>query len=178
VRACAKTDGIAVNFVQAGQLHLQLFYSEADRLFRVHERWLSLRGAIEELGLSDDLMEADVVFHTVKRLFADALEQLPREVFVEEDDSRTAEWRRKLEVSLAEQRLLNYQRIGELKVETLPEHPGLRLSWDVDSRRKPDTVVEIQCHRASQCSYLRDTLLTAADGKYLPHSELLCGSPR
>jgi hypothetical protein len=168
VRACPKTDGIAVNFVQAGQLHLQLFYSEEERL---HERWLSLPGAIEELGLPEDLVEADVVFHAVKRLFADALEQLPREEFVEEDDPRTAEWRRKLEVSLAEQRLLNFLGMGDLRVDiTIPdsERPGLLLKWDVDPRQDRKTMVEIQCHRASRCSHIRDSLLTAEDGPSPP----------
>ncbi|KAL2132429.1 hypothetical protein VTI74DRAFT_3798 [Chaetomium olivicolor] len=163
VRACPKTNGIAVNFVKAGQLHLQLFYSEAERLLRVHDRWLSARGAIEELGLPDDLVEADIVFHTVKTLFADALEQLPREVFVE-DNSKTAEWRKKLEVSRAEQRLLNYWRMGDLIVDTVPG-PGLHLRWDVDPRQSFDTSVEIQCHRASQCSHLWDSLLIAEDAR-------------
>ena len=166
VRACPKTNGIAINFVQAGQLHLQLFYSEEERLFRAHERWLSVRGAIEELGLPDDLIEVDVVFHTVKRLFADALEQMPREVFVE-DDVRTGEWRRKLEVSRAEQRLLNYLRMGDLRIDTVPKRPGLHLRWDVDSRQSFDTSVEIHCHRASRCAHLRDSLLTAEDGAFL-----------
>ncbi len=167
VRACPKTNGIAINFVQAGQLHLQLFYSEEERLFRAHERWLSVRGAIDELGLPDDLMELDVVFHTVKRLFAEALEQMPREVFVEEDDVRTGEWRRKLEVSRAEQRLLNYLRMGNLRVDTVPKRHGLHLRWDFDSRQSFDTGIEVQCHRASRCSHLRGSLLTAEDGEFL-----------
>ncbi len=167
VRACPKTNGININFVQAGQLHLQLFYSEEERLFRAHERWLSVRGAIDELGLPDDLMELDVVFHTVKRLFAEALEQMPREVFVEEDDVRTGEWRRKLEVSRAEQRLLNYLRMGNLRVDTVPKRHGLHLRWDFDSRQSFDTGIEVQCHRASRCSHLRGSLLTAEDGEFL-----------
>ncbi len=108
----------------------------------------------------------DVVFHTVKRLFADALEQMPREVFVE-DDVRTGEWRRKLEVSRAEQRLLNYLRMGDLRIDTVPKRPGLHLRWDVDSRQSFDTSIEIHCHRASRCAHLRDSLLTAEDGACL-----------
>lgn len=163
VRACSKTRGIAINFVQAGQLHLQLFYSEAERLLRVHERWLTLHGAIEELGLPDDLVETDVVFHTVKRLFADALDQLPRDLFVEEDKSRTEQWRRMWEVSRTEQRLLDYLRMGDLRVDTIPESLGLRLTWNVGCRQPG---VEIQCHRAAQCSHLMDGLLTSDDGMF------------
>ncbi|KAG7289904.1 hypothetical protein NEMBOFW57_006281 [Staphylotrichum longicolle] len=140
VRACSKTRGIDISFVQAGQLHLQLFYSEAERLFRAHERWLTVEGAIEELGLPNDLVETDVVFHAVKRLFADALEQLPRDLFVEEDKSRTEEWRRKWEVSRAEQRLLDYLRMGDLRVDTIPESLGLRLTWNVGYDASMDTM--------------------------------------
>ncbi|KAK3309069.1 uncharacterized protein B0T15DRAFT_483533 [Chaetomium strumarium] len=165
VHACSKTNGIAIQFVQAGQLHLQLFYSEAERLFRVHERWLSIGGAIEELGLPDNLLDVDAVFHTVKRLFADALEQLPCEVFVE-DGSRTAEWRRKLEVSCAEQRLLNYLRVENLDVKEIWSNGQLLLSWKVDPRLDFGTSVEIQCHSASRCLHLRDRLLTAEDGAF------------
>lgn len=165
VHACPKTNGIAIQFVQAGQLHLQLFYSEAERSFRVHERWLSIDGAIEELGLPNDLLHVDAVFHAVKRLFADALEQLPCEVFVE-DGSRTAEWRRKLEVSCAEQRLLNYLRVEKLDVEEMWSTRELCLNWKLDPRLDFDTRVEIQCHSASRCLHLRESLLTAEDGTF------------
>lgn len=167
MQACPKTNGMAISFVQAGQLHLQLFFSEAERLFRIHERWLSIDGAIRELGLPDDLVEADITFHTVKRLLADALEQLPRGVFLEENNARTAEWRRKLEISRAEQRLLDYLRLGDLSIDVILGRPELCLRWTVHSRWNFDTGVEIQCHRASRCSYLRDILLIAEDGKCL-----------
>jgi len=167
MRACPKTNGIAINFVQAGQLHLQLFYSKEERLFRVHERWLSVGGAIEELGLPDGLIEADVVFHAVKRLFADALEQMPSEVFAEEDNVRTREWRRKLEANRAELRLLNYLCMRKLHIKVTRKHTALRLTWDFDSRPNFNTGLEIQCHRASRCSHLRDRLLTAEEGAFL-----------
>jgi hypothetical protein len=157
---------MAISFVRAGQLHLQLFFSEAERLFRIHERWLSSEGAIRELGLADDLMESDIIFHTVKRLFADALEQLPCDLF-QEDNARTAEWRRKLEVSRAEQRLLSYLRIGDLNFTSLDGGPVMRVEWTVDSRCNSDIPIEIQCHRASQCSHLRDNLLVAGDSAFL-----------
>ncbi|KAK4238256.1 hypothetical protein C8A03DRAFT_43955 [Achaetomium macrosporum] len=99
VLACPKTNGIAINFVQAGQLHLQLFYSESEQTFRVHDRWFSRNDATGELGLPDDISSTDVLLHTVKRLFADALEQLPLDTFIEKDSPRSAEWHRRLEIS-------------------------------------------------------------------------------
>lgn len=167
-RACPQADGLNFSFVRAGQLHLQLFFSEAERLFRIHERCLSVDGAVAELGLPDDLVEADVIFHTVKRLFADAVEQLPRGAFMT-DDTRTAEWRRKLEISLAEQRLLNYLRMADLsfRMFTSAGRVDFREKWPAFSRWIPDAEIEVQCHLASRCSHLRDSLLIAEDGTCL-----------
>ena len=165
--ACPKTKGMAFHFVQAGQLDLQLFYSEEQ--FRVHDRWLSTHSAVHELGLPDNLPEADVVFHAVKRLFSDALEQLPVDVFVVEgNDVRTTGWRRKLEISLSEQRLLSYLRLVGSSVRVTPDPVGLLVArgWWPDARCGLDTVVEIQCHKASRCARLRSRLLTAEDGAY------------
>ena len=168
--ACPKTKDMDFHFVQAGQLHLELFYSEIEELFRVHDRWLSARSAVDESGLPDNLPEADVVFHTVKRLFSDALEQLPVDVFhvVDTNNARTPEWRRKMEISLAEQRLLSYSRLVGSSVRMIPDSAGLLVTcgWWPDTRCGSDTVVEIQCHKASRCAHLRSKLLTAEDGTY------------
>ncbi|KAM7185075.1 hypothetical protein V8F20_011940 [Naviculisporaceae sp. PSN 640] len=145
--ACPKTKGMAFRFVQAGQLHLDLFYSEAEKTFRVHDRWLSARGAVNELGLPENLPEADIVFHTVKRLFSDGLEQLPMDAFsaAEVNDERTTEWRRRLEISLSEQRLLSYLRLFGPNIDV-----GLNLGG-------------LLCHKVSRCGHLRSKLLTAED---------------
>ncbi|KAM7187192.1 hypothetical protein V8F33_011371 [Rhypophila sp. PSN 637] len=165
--ACPKTKGMAFRFVQAGQLHLDLFYSEAEKTFRVHDRWLSARGAVNELGLPENLPEADIVFHTVKRLFSDGLEQLPVDAFraVEVNDARTTEWRRRLEISLSEQRLLSYLRLFGPSLDVVLDSGGLLVAWGwwPDARCDLDTVVKIQCHKASRCGHLRSKLLTADD---------------
>jgi hypothetical protein len=169
MRACPQTKDMDISFVQAGQLHLQLFFSADERLIRVHGRWLSVDGANMEMGLADDLVEVDILYHTVKRLFADTLEQLPRESFVDEEDhARTAEWRRKLEISRAEQRLMSHLRIGDPDITVQDQdEPGLCATWVEDPRWNHNTTVEIQCHRASRCSYLRDSPLIAEDGTYI-----------
>jgi hypothetical protein len=164
MRACPQTNGMEISFVQAGQLHLHLFFSKAEGLFRIHERWLCLDGARKELNLPDDLIEPDVVFHTVKLLFANALGQLPREAFFDEGNARTPEWRKKLEIIGAEQRLLNHQRIGKLTLDLMVGRPGLSVGWTVDPRLKVGDEVEIQCHRVSRCAHLRNSLLIAEDG--------------
>ncbi|KXX81537.1 hypothetical protein MMYC01_202498 [Madurella mycetomatis] len=161
LRACPTTKDMAINFVQAGQLRLQLFFSEAERLFLVHDRWLSVDGAIMELGLPDGLMEADIIFHTVKRLFADALEQLPSDVFPE-DNSKMADGGRELEIKRAEQRLLSHLLLNSSTVHTILSRPALSLNWVVTS---PQQNFEVQCHKASRCAYLWDSLLTAEDAR-------------
>jgi hypothetical protein len=164
MRACPQTNGMEIIFVEAGQLHLHLYFSKAERLFRIHNRWLCLDGARKELNLPDDLIKPDVVFHTVKLLFANALGQLPREAFLDEGNEKTPEWRKKLEIIGAEQRLLNHQRIGGLTFDLVMGRPGWWVRWTVDSRLKVGDEVEIQCHRVSRCAHLRNSLLIAEDG--------------
>lgn len=175
VRACPQTDGTPMEFVQAGQLHLQLFYCEDSDMFLVHNRWLTLPSAREELGLLDDSSVNDVVFHTVKRLFAEALEQLPRHIIDLNNDPGTAERRKKQEVSRTEQRLLNFSRT-KLRIDhtsSTCKGPGLTFSWNLDANRaRFDTPIEIQLHRSSRCSHLRDSLLTAEDGASLRHCQM------
>ncbi|KAH6633897.1 hypothetical protein B0J18DRAFT_452760 [Chaetomium sp. MPI-SDFR-AT-0129] len=163
LRACPKTSGITIQFVQAGRLHLQLLYSEPEALFRVHERWLSKDSAIEAMGLPADWLLEDVAVHTVKRLFADALEQLPCGVF-EDDGSRTAEWGRKLEVSRADQRLLTYLRMGEPEINSGTQYMQFALTWETKHlANESELLFEVQCHSASRCPHRRENLLIAED---------------
>ncbi|GAB1315574.1 hypothetical protein MFIFM68171_05784 [Madurella fahalii] len=162
VRACPTTDGMAIRFVQAGQMRLQIVFSEAERLFLVHDRWLSVQDAVMELGLPDDLTEADITFHTVKRLFADALEQLPCSMFPQ-DSPMTADLQRKLDIKHAEQRLLNHHLlVATLGVRAVPPHHGLCLSWAAPASRQN---FEVQCHKASRCFDLWDNLLISEDAR-------------
>ncbi|CAK7215016.1 hypothetical protein SCUCBS95973_002332 [Sporothrix curviconia] len=173
-RACPQTDGISLQFVEAQQLDLQLSYSEDECLFRINDRWLSAEGARAELDLVGMQSGADILYLAVKSLFADALEQLPLELFTVQDDGehsqtqRTPERWRKLAISLAEQRLLNYLMVEKMSVEPVPGRPALRVTWPVDSHRDDDTEIEIQCHLASRCGHLRDAVHTRKDVANMP----------
>ena len=172
-RSCPTMADISMNFVRAERLHLQLFFSEAQRLLRIHERWLCPDGAATELGLAKTPAMDDLVYHTVKRLFAEALEQFPSQVFLDgKDNTRTAEWRRKQDATEAEQRVLEYQRMGDFTVHrhsgTAPE---LVLRRSHSARDDEAMEIEVQCHRAS-CQHARDPLI-AADGTYSKSSENL-----
>ncbi len=165
MQVCSKTTDIGVVFVQADQICLQIDYSEDEQVFRVHAGWLSTRRATEELGLTNDLTEADVIFHTVKGLFSDILAQLT--IRGQMDRSSTAEQPGRAEVSNIEQGLLAYLRMADLHVDAVSGSPGLRIRWKVDPNQSPRTVIEIQCHRVASCSHLRAKLLTADDGEFL-----------
>jgi hypothetical protein len=164
LRSCPQTNGMAIDFVQAGQLHLPLFFSKDERTLRVHERWLSIDGAIDELGLPKEWAEVNIVFHAVKRLFANALKQLPLDMF-RGDESRSAEGRRRLQIALAEQRLLNNWRLSTgLKVRAIQGCPDLLVRWAETTKFPMDLVIDVWCHEASQYSHVRDSLLISEDG--------------
>lgn len=157
-----------IRFMQAGQLHLNVAISEDQRLLRIHERWLSLNDAVEELGLSGNIAENKVVIFTVKNLFANVLEQLPREAFQQEGSARSSEWHMKQEINRAEERLVNKQDM-EVRVTNTTENgrPGLRVEWAVNARPQDhNAVIEVQCHLALRCFNLRDDLLISGDGMY------------
>ncbi|KJR86018.1 uncharacterized protein SPSK_08727 [Sporothrix schenckii 1099-18] len=162
---CSQMKGLDFVFVGAGQLNLQLYFSDDhDLLFRIHDRWLSVQSASAELGLSEFQSESDILFHVVKSLFFDALEQLPLQDFTNPDGglhSRIQDRPRRREAIRAEQRLLNYMRIANSSIETKKGLPALRISWPMT---QPEVEIEIQCHLLSTCSHLMNKLV-ARDGK-------------
>lgn len=168
IQACPRTKDITAEFVEAGQLHLQLFYSPSLNRFRIHERWLDHKRAVKELGLPPSLKKSRVLYHAIKQLFSNALEQLPDHLF--QAPEGTAKRMRSLEVNRAEERLLDYLRIQASTMTALPSRPSLRIVWSVDLGFGSDTPIEIQCHSASTCSHYRDdlSLLLAGGGEFNP----------
>lgn len=169
IRACPKTASMKVKFVDPGQTHLDIYISttETGSLIRVHKRWLAMDAAVSELGLIGDIAEAEAVAYTVKRLFADVLEHLPREVFMQQGSSRLPDSHMKQECHRAEQRLVKYQQVEARIVEADGGRPGLRLEWKVNATRHDDeSMIEIQLHRVSECPKLRRKLWIAADGMH------------
>lgn len=172
MRACPQAVGVDVEikFIQAGQLHLDVIISEDKQSLHLHERWLSTEDAVVELGLSGKMAEDKVLVFAVRNLFADVLEQLPRKSFHQEDDPRSSESHMKREINRAEERLVSFQEM-EVRVNSKNENgrPGLCVEWPVNARQQDDNaMIEVQCHRASQCTHLRDVLLIAEDGKCDP----------
>ncbi|KAG6362559.1 hypothetical protein INS49_007651 [Diaporthe citri] len=174
IRACPQAPNTQVRFMRAGQLHIDVAISEDKRLLLVHELWLSMKDAVKELGLSGKMAEDKVVIFTVKNLFADVLQQLPRDAFQQERSVRSSEWHMKQEINRAEERLVNRQEM-EVRVFNTSENgrSGLRVGWAVNARPQDDNVmIEVQCHLTSRCSGLRNNLSIAGDlpaeGKEMP----------
>lgn len=167
IRACPQAIDAEIEFIKAGQLHLDVVISEDQRLLRIHKRWLSFEDAIVELGLFSKIAEDKVLILAVKNLFADVLEQLPRKAFQQEDDPRSSESHMKREINRAEERLVSYQEMEvRVKHNSHDGRPGLCVEWPVNARRQDNNImIEVQCHRTSRCSDIRDELLIAKDGK-------------
>lgn len=147
--------------MQGGSLGLQLVYSESERAFKVHEKWLSQDAAVQSLGLLAVLADYDVILHTVKTLFRDGLQQV---LSRGGQDHRRA-WDKRYEICRnMEQRLLNLLRMSEIKVETT--RPGsLTVSWPSVQGWSDDTPITIQLHSTDHCSHLEASLL-AEDGQF------------
>lgn len=166
VRACPLTNGTAIQFVEAGTLGLQTLYAHTERLLMIHGRFVSFEGAVEELGLPGGVKTSDVVFHTVNKLFTDALEQLPRYLFESEPSNKSTEWHVRLHMRLAEQRLLNFFRLDAIQILTSSENSLMIAKWSETMAWPPDTTLEIQYHDLSRCAVGRQgNLLVAEDGK-------------
>lgn len=95
--------------MQAGQLHLDVAMSEDERSLRIHERWISMKDVVAELGLSGRMAENKVVILAVKKLFANILFQMPQEAFQQEGSVKSSEWHIQREISRADERLDNNQ---------------------------------------------------------------------
>ncbi|POS73773.1 hypothetical protein DHEL01_v207826 [Diaporthe helianthi] len=168
IRTCPQTSEMTLEFVDPGQVHLDVYIIKAKAEARVHMRWLFLDAVKAVLGLVGGVAEADVAAHAVKSLFSDLLEQVPREIFLQQGCLTLPEYNMKQERHRAEQRLANH-RMMEVRIidQKYESGSGLSVEWAVNSRQpEDDSIIEVQCHRTSTCSHLQDHVLIAADGIY------------
>jgi hypothetical protein len=173
LRSCPQTSDTSIQFVSAGLLSLQTSYVADERLSKIHERWLENDQATQELGLPTDLTEANVLFHSTKRIFADILDQVPLEAFGQ-GEAHSNIWHKKRQLSHAEQRLLEYTQMknGFLLKQSITSHTSLRLEWSGNSSLSDNTIVDIQLHQES-CHALRSHLI-ARDGRFHPSTVACC----
>ncbi|KAK7429426.1 hypothetical protein QQZ08_004018 [Neonectria magnoliae] len=161
LQGCTQTSEIAVQFVRAEQLSLHTFYIEAEQLVKFHEKWLNKDASLQELGLPQNLVEGDVLFHVIKRLFSEVLDEVPDDRF-DYDENPSNVWHKKRVLSCAEQRLLDYGRIRNRLALTVgmatQRTSRMTLQWDGDPCCD-DSLVTVQLHAELTCSHLRDLLL-------------------
>ncbi|KAG8156593.1 hypothetical protein KVR01_013544 [Diaporthe batatas] len=176
IRACSHSQimGMELEFVDAGLNHLNLCVFEktssleetSSWLVRIHKRWLSMDTAVAKLGLIGNVVEARAAVFAAKKLFSDLVRNVPSEKFLQEGSSELPEDHMEQQVQRADQRLENYQMMHVGIVDTTHKgHLGLTVEWTVNDGQQEDLQnIEIQCHRVSRCSRLRDRLLTGKDG--------------
>ncbi|VUC24627.1 unnamed protein product [Clonostachys rosea] len=164
LRSCIKgTPGVGhvkIEFVQAGQLHLHTYFGLL--AFKIHERWLHREQVVEELGLSSDVPEGDVLFHAVQWLIREFIEQMPEGEFTETDD-HGIEWEKRRVTNCAIQRLFEYINVNNsiaLEQDLMGPSSKLTLEWNRSSSWAQEAVVNAQLHHKASCHKLRDKLLS------------------
>ena len=160
IRGCSYTRGVCVRFVHAGGLSLHTLYadSERGRFLLVHADWLDPERGRQRLGLPTNVVESDLLFHAVRQLFSDAIDQVPASCFDPEHVQSLASLR-KWEKTRAEQRILEFLRLfREAHVSIRPSQIVIEHSV----RLAPAPTYQL--HRLSTCEALMQSLI-ASDGE-------------
>ncbi|KAI5460181.1 hypothetical protein BGZ63DRAFT_426122 [Mariannaea sp. PMI_226] len=166
MRSCPQTADMSTQFVRAGELSLDVFYHTEKRLFKIHNKWLNCEEATQALGLPSNLTEIGILFHSVKMLFAEILDEIPIDTFNENDD-RSNIWRKRQQLIRSEQRLLDYLQIKKslaLEQCVIASHSdaSVRLKWNSNNSLSEDTELTIQLHDEN-CSMIPENHLIAGE---------------
>ncbi|OTB20547.1 hypothetical protein K445DRAFT_87688 [Daldinia sp. EC12] len=163
-----------VEFVKAGSVGLDSFYSPQQGLFKVHEKWLTAEGARDELGISADIHQSSLVFNTATRLLSDAVAQVPVHKFY--DGIHSPHWYQKRAISQGSQRILECLQIQQdlqYMVERGERSDMLMVRWNPSTGWLPDTSVDVHFHLESTCSYMKHCYMS---GNVNPYMERVCSS--
>ncbi|KAH9900338.1 hypothetical protein F4778DRAFT_791612 [Xylariomycetidae sp. FL2044] len=166
LRICKYTHSPKVQFVGANDCVINTCFLAED-VINVHDRWLSVDTAVEELGISEELAEPDIVRSTVQVLLLDII----REMSVEETPppERSLLWMKQAYFNRANYRVFDSIRIGtELKftgkrASSQPPLRSLTISWNNQAGWKPDDMLSIELHRESSCQHLKANRLLSRD---------------
>ncbi|KAH8688423.1 hypothetical protein BGZ61DRAFT_353878 [Ilyonectria robusta] len=150
LRGCTETHDMGVRFVQAGPLALDICLSGTSGPVKIHSRWLTKAESTKEIGVTSTLLERNVLFHTISRLFSEVL----REVCAGKSGQAEKEKRERIG---AQQRLLEYLEMKKhLSLGTSSTaNRQLSLKWDDKSSWGDGGGVSVQLHREATCSHLR-----------------------
>ncbi|KAI8966872.1 hypothetical protein F5Y11DRAFT_7300 [Daldinia sp. FL1419] len=155
--SCTQTASADVIFVKAGSVGLDSFYSYSQNLFKVHGKWLTIKGAKDELGISTKITEASLLFNITRHLFTDAVNQVPLMLFRE--DGRSRYWYRQQAINQGDQRILEHTQVKQDLRFTVKEDDDsgtLVAQWNPNTGWLPETSIRIYFHCLSTCSHLLD----------------------
>lgn len=152
-------------FVTAGALRLQTLYAQELQLFMVHERFMSQEAAVEALGLPPNLQTTYVLFHIVKKLFTDVLNQLPTDLFQQGNGHKAVDWQREAQIRLPEQRLFDFLHLETIQVPASNKNCSITTQW-LPALLEPQANIEIQYHAMACGRNLQKSILIAADGMF------------
>ncbi|KAI1807934.1 hypothetical protein F4811DRAFT_376039 [Daldinia bambusicola] len=159
LEACPQTADATVVFVKAGSVGLGSFYSHSQRLFKVHEKWVTVEGARLGLGFFTYIPESSLLFNSAKRLFADAITQVPVHLFPRGQHSLY--WCQKQAISQGDQRLLEYTQIKQdldYMVKREENSDTLLVWWESSTGWARNVPVSVHFHLESTCSHLKSRL--------------------
>lgn len=150
LRGCTETHDMGVRFVQAGPLALDICLSGTSGPVKIHSKWLTKAESTKEIGVTSTLLESNVLFHTISRLFSEVL----REVCAGKSGQAEKEKRERIG---AQQRLLEYLEMKKhLSLGTSSTaNRQLSLKWDDKSSWGDGGGVSVQLHREATCFHLR-----------------------
>jgi hypothetical protein len=165
--------------VRAEQLSLDvmLYYPPGDEtpVFKVHDKWLTKRKAIQELELLHTSTEFKVVCRIVKFLIRGVLDQVVNDgvrVDARHTQLNALGSLQKCDVERAYRNLLDYEQIqNSLSLKFSKIIGGVLLRWKSNFKWRVSTSLTMQLHQESTCSQLRKSLHSRQRESNLPHAE-------
>jgi hypothetical protein len=153
--ACCKhtKDVKSVQLVKAGNSYLSVHYDNAKNALSLHEKWVNKSSSAKDLHLPENINTSYVVFHAVKQLFEEALDQR----LASRQDQTAVIIEKKQQRNLIDQKLLTYCSImGSLAVScTKGGLSAVQLQWAGNFTKGYRGYLTVQLHRESTCSHLK-----------------------
>ncbi|KAI1777858.1 hypothetical protein F4818DRAFT_439180 [Hypoxylon cercidicola] len=154
--SCPQTSGTNLRFVGAGSLGLDSFFSEPQQMLKIHEKWLTETGAVEELGLPKKILMDSLLFNAARRLLADRIQQVPLDRFPR--GNRTTYWSRKQAISEVDQRILEYMQIKK-DLRFTSKGNKLTVEWNTTTGWVPGSHIDVHVHQLDTCSHLKSKVI-------------------
>ncbi|CAJ2509903.1 Uu.00g058030.m01.CDS01 [Anthostomella pinea] len=127
--ACPQTSGLSVLFVKAGWLGLDSFYAEPQKAFKIHEKWLTAKGAQEELGLDGSKQPS----WYLKRALSESDQHVQEHIQIKQD--------------------------LEFKINRFEKTDSVITTWNAGSGWTPDTDITIHLHNEVTCLHHKQHLI-------------------